>query len=73
MNNMMEQCCGTDGRPDFDMMKQFMSHCGKSDFTNTDLERMKQFCCAEDMPGMSKMMDMMKSCGCQVPESAAKE
>ncbi len=31
MNEMMEQCCGDDGNPDFDMMKQFCSPEGKPD------------------------------------------
>ena len=34
MNEMMEQCCGGDGKPDFDMMKQFMEHCGKEEFSD---------------------------------------
>ncbi len=72
MNEMMEQCCGADGKPNFDMMKQFMSHCGKSDFTEDDIGMMKQFC-GEGMTDMSKMMEMMKSCDCQVPEAAEKE
>lgn len=73
MNEMIEQCCGCDGKPDFSMMKQFMERCGKSEFTDDDVETMKQFCCGGDMPDMSKMKQMMESCGCQVPESAEKE
>lgn len=73
MNEMMEQCCGGDGKPNFDMMKRYMSHCGKSEFTDDDVETMKQFCCGEGMPDMSKMKEMMASCGCQVRESAEKE
>jgi hypothetical protein len=36
MNEMMKQCCRGDGKPDFDMMKQFMGHCGKSEFSDAD-------------------------------------
>ena len=73
MNEMMEQCCGGDGKPNFDMMKRFMGHCGKSEFTDDDVETMKQFCCGESMLDMSKMREMMESCGCKVRESAEKE
>ena len=68
MNEMMEQCCGNDGAPNFDMMKQFMTACGKSEFSDEDLAMMKRFC-GKSMPDMSKMKKMMESCGCQVPES----
>jgi len=73
MNEMMEQCCGADGKPNVDMMKQFMSRCGKSDFSDNEMEMMKQFCCGEGMPDMSRMKAMMESFGCRVPESAEKE
>jgi hypothetical protein len=52
------------------MMKQFMSRCGKSDFSDNEIEMMKQFCCGEGMPDMSRMKAMMESFGCRVPESA---
>ncbi len=68
MNEMMEHCCGNDGMPNFDMMKQFMTHCGKSEFSDEDIGMMKQFC-GKGMPDMSKMKKMMESCGCQVPEA----
>lgn len=73
MNQMMKQCCGSDGRPDFDMMKRFMTNCGKSDFSEKDMETMKQFCFGEGMPDMSRMKEMMEMCGCHVPESAEEE
>ena len=73
MNEMMERCCSGNGKPNFDMMKQFMSHCGKSEFTDEDVEKMKQFCGGDGMPDMSRMKEMMESCDCQMPESAGKE
>lgn len=73
MKEMMEQCCGGDGKPNFDMMKQFMERCGKSEFTSDDMQKMKQFCCQEGMPDMTKMMQMMESCGCQAAESQEHE
>ena len=69
MNEMMEQCCGGDGKPNLEMMKRFMGRCGKSEFTDDDTKTMKQFCCGDGIPDMSKMKEMMESCGCQVPES----
>jgi len=73
MNEMMEQCCGSTGKPDFDMMKQFMEHCGKSEFGDADLQMMKEFCGQEGKPDMAKMKQMMELCGCHMPESAQKE
>ena len=56
MNEMMEQCCGGDGKPDFDMMKQFMEHCGKEEFSEEQIAKMKEFCSQEGKPDMTKMM-----------------
>jgi hypothetical protein len=73
MNAMMAGCCGDDGKPDFDLMKQFMEHCGKSEFSDADLQMMKQFCGQEGMPDMAKMKQMMESCGCHMPAWAQNE
>ena len=73
MNEMMEQCCGGDGKPNFDMMKQFMERCGKEKFSEEQIAMMKDFCCQEGEPDMAKMKQMMGVCGCQPPESALKE
>ncbi len=73
MNEMMEQCCGGDGKPSFDMMKQFMENCGKSEFSDADQQTMKKFCGQEGKPDMAKMKQVMESCGCHPPESAHKE
>jgi len=73
MNEMMEQCCSGDGKPNFEMMKQFMERCGKSEFTDDDMVMMKQFCGGEGMPDMSKIKQMMESCGCHMPQSAETE
>lgn len=43
MRDMMKQCCGTNGKPDFDHMKEFMGQCGKGEFTDDDFEMMKVF------------------------------
>jgi len=32
MQTMMQQCCGEDGMPNFEKMKQFMEQCGKKEF-----------------------------------------
>ena len=73
MNEMMEQCCGGDGKPNFDMMKQFMEHCGKSEFSDADLQTMKQFCGEDSKPDIAKMKQMMELCSCHPSESAHKE
>jgi hypothetical protein len=28
MEEMMKQCCGAEGKPDFEKMKKFMESCG---------------------------------------------
>ena len=65
MNEMMEQCCSGDGKPDFDMMKQFMGRCGKEEFSEEQIATMKGFCGQEGMPDMTKMMEFMEKCGCK--------
>lgn len=64
MSEMMKQCCGAEGKPDFDKMKQFMEHCGKQEFSDDDVSMMEKFCSQEGMPNMSKMKEMMEKCGC---------
>ncbi len=70
MQEMMKQCCGAEGKPDFDKMKQFMEHCGKQEFSDNEIAMMKQCCSQEGMPDMAKMKQMMESCGCHMLESA---
>lgn len=66
MNEMMKQCCGTDGKPDFAKMKQFMAGCEIKEFGDEEIAMMKQFCAHERMPNMEKMKELMEKCGCQV-------
>ena len=73
MNEMMEKCCGGDGKPDFDMMKQFMERCGKEEFSEEQFAMMKEFCGQEGKPDVAKMKQMMELCGCRPSESAHKE
>ncbi len=68
MNDMMKQCCGDNGKPDFGKMKQFMECCGKTEFSGDQIAMMKEFCCQEGMPNMEKMKKFMDECGCQPPE-----
>jgi len=68
VQEMMKQCCGAEGKPDFDKMKQFMAHCGKQEFGDDEIAMMKQFCGEEGMPDMAKMKDLMEKCGCKYPE-----
>jgi hypothetical protein len=69
MSEMMKQCCGTDGMPNFEKMKQFMEQCGKTEFNEEHIAMMKEFCAGESMPDFGKMKAMMEKCGCHVPES----
>ena len=66
MQDMMKQCCGEGGRPDFEKMKQFMESCGKKDFGQAELEMMKQFCGKEGKPDPQKMKAMMEKCDCHM-------
>jgi hypothetical protein len=66
---MMQQCCGENGMPDFEKMKQFMKQCGKKEFDAEQIDMMKQFCGEKEMPDLEKMKAMMEKCGCQIPES----
>lgn len=70
MQDMMKQCCGEDGAPDFEKMKQFMEQCGKEEFSEDQIKMMKQFCSEKVMPMMQEMMEMMEKCGCKVSETA---
>ena len=65
MNEMMEQCCGRDRKPDLDKMKQFMEHCGKEEFSEEQIATMKGFCGQEGKPDATKMMEFMEKCGCR--------
>jgi hypothetical protein len=65
MNDMMQQCCGSNGKPDFDMMKQYMERCGKEAFSDEQIGMMKGFCGQEGTPDKTKMMEFMKKCGCR--------
>ncbi len=67
MNEVMKQCCGKGGKPDFGKMKQFMEKCGKAHFGDHEIETMKQFCSQEGMPDFEKMKQFMETCGCHLP------
>jgi hypothetical protein len=73
MSEMMKHCCGDDGKPDFEKMKQFMAQCGKDSFGEAEIAMMKQFCYQAGMPDFDKMREMMEKCGCRVPESRQAE
>ena len=65
MNEMMQQCCGSNGKPDVDMMKKFMERCGKEEFSEEQIGMMKGFCGQEGKPDKAKMMEFMETCGCR--------
>ena len=64
MQEMLKQCCGVTGKPDFEKMKQFMEHCGKQEFSDDEIAMMKKYCGQEGMPDMAKMKELMEKCGC---------
>ncbi|MDH3671156.1 MAG: hypothetical protein OES46_08305 [Gammaproteobacteria bacterium] len=66
MSEMMKQCCGKEGMPDFEKMKQFMQSCGKKEFSEDEMAMMKQFCGQEAMPDVENMKQLMEKCGCHV-------
>jgi pentatricopeptide repeat protein len=69
MSEMMKLCCGDDGMPSFEKMKQFMEQCGKKGFTEEHMAMMKAFCAGKDIPDVEKMKVMMEKCGCHIPDS----
>jgi len=73
MKEMTDQCCSGAVKPDFDMIKQFMEHRGKSEFGDTALQMLKEFCGQERKLDMAKMKQMTESRRCRMPESAQKE
>lgn len=64
MGEMMKECCGEDGMPDFEKMKGFMEKCGKAEFTDDELKMMRQFCEQTGKPDIEKMKQLMEKCGC---------
>ena len=67
MEEMMKQCCGEGGNPDFEKMKQFMEKCGKEQFSEEQIAMMKRFCGEKGMPDFEKMKQFMEHCGCRFP------
>jgi len=70
---MIDQCCSGADKPAFDMINQFMEDRGKSEFSDTALQMLKEFCGQERKPDMAKMKQMTESRGCQMPELIKKE
>jgi hypothetical protein len=71
MEEMMKQCCGAEGKPDFEKMKKFMESCGKTQFGEHEIQMMKDCCAQHGMPDFEKMKQMMQKCGCHVPEATS--
>ncbi len=71
MEEMMKQCCGSEGKPDFEKMKKFMEKCGKMELGEEEIRMMKKCCAHEGMPDVKKMKELMEKCGCCLPEGAA--
>ncbi len=71
MEEMMKECCGLEGKPDFEMMKKFMEKCGKKEFSIEEFQMMKDCCAQEGMPDVEKMKELMDKCRCHIPEAAA--
>lgn len=69
MNEMMKHCCDEEGMPDFEKMKEFMEKCGKMEFSQAEVYKMKQFSGQQGKPDFEKMKQFMESCGCRFPGS----
>jgi len=67
MEDMMKQCCGEGGKPDFEKMKKFMESCGKTQFGEEETRMMKECCAQEGKPDFEKMKQMMEKFGCCLP------
>ena len=67
MEEMMKQCCGEAGKPDFEEIKKFMESCGKMQFSEDEIATMKGMCGGEEPPGPEKMKQFMERCGCRLP------
>ena len=70
MNRMMGQCCSGADKPDFDTIKQSLEQRGESEFSDTALQMMKEFCDQERKPDMAKMKQMTELRRCQIPLAA---
>ena len=64
MNEMMAECCGSNGKSDFDLMKRFMERCGKEKFSEEQIAMMKQFCAQESRPDAKQMKQLFEDCEC---------
>ncbi|MCH8302865.1 MAG: hypothetical protein IH912_08940 [Proteobacteria bacterium] len=73
MKEMTDQCCSAPVEPDFDMIKQLMEHRGNSEFSDTALQMLKEFCIQDRKPDMARMKQMTESRRCQRPESAPRK
>jgi hypothetical protein len=71
MEEMVKQCCGPKGIPDFEKMKKFMEKCGKMQFGDEEIRMMKECCTQEGMPNVEKMKELLEKCGCHVPEATS--
>lgn len=65
MGEMMKECCGEDGMPDFESMKAFMQQCGKTEFGDDEIKMMQQFCSQDVAPDADKMKQLMEKCSCR--------
>ena len=64
MGQMMKECCGADGKPDFEKMKGFMEKCGKGNFSEDEIRMLHEFCGRKDQPDAEEMKHFMAKCGC---------
>ena len=65
LDEMMKQCCGNDGKLNFEKMKQFMQRCGKTEFGDEQIAMIEQFCGQEGTPSVEKMKALMEKCDCR--------
>ncbi len=61
----MKQCCGDDGKPDLEKMKQFMERCCRGRVGDDEIRIMKQICFQDGRPDSEKIKELMEKCGCR--------
>jgi len=74
INEMMAECCGEDGKPDLNRIKEFMEKCDKQEFTEHELAMMcqstrfnveKSIYGSEGRPGEKQMKQLFGDCNCR--------
>jgi hypothetical protein len=61
ISQMMKECCGEDAMSDLEKMKGSMQMCGKSEFSDGEIQMMQQFCGQSGTPDPERMKQCWRS------------